>query len=71
MAFPPNTQRGCGKEQGGTCHVERWVGTLRARTSRLVRRAYAFSQPAENHPDASHLFIPTYNLAIQQKTTAS
>ena len=70
-AFPANTHRCCGKEEGETNHVERWFGTLRARTSRLVRRAYSFSKHAENHLDAIHLFITTYNLAIQRKTTAS
>ena len=68
-SFPKRTHRCCGKEAGETCHVERWFGTLRARTSRPVRRAYSFSKNAENHLDAVHLFITTYNLVIQQKTT--
>lgn len=68
-AFPVETHRCCGKEEGETNHVERWFGTLRARVSRLVRRAYSFSKNAENHLDAIHLFITSYNLAIQQKTT--
>lgn len=68
-AFPKRTHRCCGKEEGETCHVERWFGTLRARLSRLVRRAYSFSKNAENHLDAIHLFITTYNLAVQQKAT--
>ena len=70
-AFPRRTHRSCGKGDGETCHVERWFGTLRARTSRLVRRTYSFSKHAENHLDAVHLFITTYNLAIQQQTTRS
>lgn len=69
-AFPKRTHRCCGKKEGETCHVERWFGTLRARTSRLVRRAYSFSKNAENHLDAIHLFITNYNLAIQRKATA-
>ena len=69
-AFPSKTHRACGKHEGETNHVERWFGTLRARTSRLVRRAYSFSKNAENHLDAIHLFITTYNLAIQQEATA-
>ena len=68
-AFPAETHRCCGKQEGETNHVERWFGTLRARTSRLVRRAYSFSKNAENHLDAIHLFITTYNLAIQRKAT--
>ena len=70
-AFPKRNHRCCGKEQGETCHVERWFGTLRARTSRLVRRAYSFSKCAEHHLDAIHLFIANYNLAIQQVATLS
>ena len=68
-AFPKHTHRCCGKHEGETCHVERWFGTLRARTSRLVRRAYSFSKCPENHLDAIHLFITTYNLAILPKAT--
>ena len=69
-AFPAQTHRACGKEEGETNHGERWFGTLRARVSRLVRRADSFSKHAENHLDAIHLFITTYNLAIQQQATA-
>ena len=68
-AFPKHTQRCCGKADGETCHVERWFGTLRARVSRLIRKTYSFSKHAENHLDASHLFITTYNLAILHKAT--
>lgn len=70
-AFPARTHRSCGKAEGETCHVERWFGTLRARTSRLVRRAYSFSKHAENHLDAIHLFTTTYNLAILHKATVN
>ena len=41
-AFPERTHRCCGKSDGETCHVERWFGTLRARTSRRVRRRIPF-----------------------------
>ncbi len=68
-AFPRRTHRACGKEEGETNHVERWFGTLRARVSRLVRKAYSFSKNAENHLDAIHFFITTYNLSIQQQAT--
>ena len=68
-AFPAHTHRCCGKEEGETNHVERWFGTLRARVSRLVRKAYSFSKCAENHLDAIHFFITTYNLAVQQQAT--
>ena len=65
-ALPKRTHRCCGKKEGETNHVERWFGTLRARTSRLVRKAYSFSKCAENHLDAIHLFIATHNLRIKQ-----
>ena len=68
-ALPKRTHRCCGKEEGETNHVERWFGTLRARVSRLVRRAYSFSKCPENHLDAIHFFITTYNLSIQQTAT--
>ena len=70
-AFPARTHRSCGKEAGETNHVERWFGTLRARVSRLVRKTYSFSKNAENHLDAIHLFITTYNLALKQQATHS
>ena len=57
------------QQEGETNHVERWFGTLRARVSRLVRKAYSFSKCPENHLDAIHLFITTYNLAIQPQAT--
>ena len=68
-AFPKRTHRCCGKAEGETCHVERWFGTLRARVSRLVRKAYSFSKHPENHLDAIHFFITTYNLKIKQSTS--
>lgn len=66
---PSRTHRACGKPEGETCHVERWFGPLRARTSRLVRRAYSFSKNAEHHLDAIHRFITNSNLVVQQKAT--
>ena len=67
-AFPQRTHRCCGKEQGETCHLERFFGTLRARLGRLIRKTYSFSKHAENHLDAIHFFIANYNLAIKQST---
>ncbi len=66
-AFPQRTHRFCGKKEGETNHAERWFGTVRSRLSRLVRRTYSFSKKIECHLDAIHLFITTYNLAIQAK----
>jgi insertion element IS1 protein InsB len=64
-AFPARTHRLCGKAEGETNHAERFFGTLRARVSRLVRRAYSFSKSVERHLDAIHLFITSYNLEIK------
>ena len=69
-AFPAHTHRFCGKEEGQTNHAERFFGTLRARVSRLVRRAYSFSKSVERHLDAIHLFITGYNLRIKLATPA-
>ena len=70
-AFPARTHRCCGKDEGETCHVERWFCTLRQRVGRLVRKALSFSKCPENHLDAIHFFITTYNLAIQLQATKS
>ena len=70
-AFPQRTHRFCGKEEGETNHAERWFGTARARLSRLVRRTYSFSKSMERHLDAIHLFVTSYNLCIQRRSTAS
>ena len=67
-AFPQRTHRCCGKAEGETCHVERWFGTLRQRVGRLVRKTLSFSKQAENHLDALHFLIASYNLAIKQST---
>ena len=71
IASPGRTHRCCGKEEGETNHVERWFGTLRARLSRLVRRAYSFSKSVERHAEAIHLFIANYNLQIKAKQQRS
>ena len=68
-AFPARTHRCCGKDEGETCHVERWFCTLRQRVGRLVRKALSFSKCPENHLDAIHFFIATYNLRIKQSTS--
>ena len=70
-AFPARTHRCCGKDEGETCHVERWFCTLRQRVARLVRKSLSFSKCPENHLDAIHFFITTYNLAIQLQATKS
>ena len=70
-AFPRRTHRFCGKEEGETNHAERFFGNIRARLSRLVRRAYSFSKSVERHLEAIHLFVTSYNLHIQQRSTAS
>ena len=67
-AFPTRTHRCCTKAEAETCHVERWFGTLRARVSRLVRKAPSFSKHPENHLDAIYFFFATYNLQSLQST---
>ena len=67
-AFPARTHRCCRKKEGETSHVERWFCTLRQRVGRLVRKALSFSKNAENHLDAIHFFVASYNLAIKQST---
>ena len=69
--FPRRTHCFCGKEEGETNHAERWFGTVWARVSRLVRRSYSFSKSVERHLEAIHLFVTTYHLKIQQRSTAS
>lgn len=68
-ACPSRTHRCGGKKAGETCHLERWLCTLRQRVGRVVRKALAFSKGAENHLEAIHLCISTYNLAIQEQAT--
>ena len=58
-AFPQSTHRFCGKETGKTNHAERFLGTVRARMGRLVRRAYSFSKREKRHPRA---FTPLSSL---------
>ncbi len=70
-AFPTRTHRFCGKEEGETNHAERWFGTMRAKLSQLVRRAYSFSKSVARHLEAIHLFITSHNLELQRQSTAS
>ena len=67
---PARTHRFCDKEEGETNHAERFFGTIRARLSRLVRRAYSFSESIERHWDALQLFITAYNLRIKHSSRA-
>ena len=67
--FPRRKHRFCGKQDGETNHSERSFGTLRARVSRLVRRAYSFSKRVDRHLDAIHLFLTGHNLRIKQASS--
>lgn len=51
-----------GKEEGETCHVERWINTLRQRLSRFVRKTLSFSKSRHMHHCCLKLFIHRYNL---------
>ena len=62
----PEEQHGAvGKEEGETCHVERWINTLRQRLSRFVRKTLAFSKSRQIHHCCLKLFIYRYNLGRQ------
>jgi IS1 family transposase len=51
-----------GKEAGETCHVERWINTLRQRLSCFVRKTLSFSKSRQMHHCCLKLFIHRYNL---------
>ncbi len=50
------------KEEGETCHVERWINTLRQRLSRFARKTLSFSKSRQMHHCCLKLFIYRYNL---------
>lgn len=60
--FANENHFGVGKDSGLTAYIERFNGTLRQRTSRLVRKALSFSKSLENHIGAIKYFICNYNL---------
>jgi IS1 transposase len=51
-----------GKEESETCHVERWINSLRQWLSRFVRKTLSFSKSAQMHHCCLKLFIYRYNL---------
>ena len=59
--FPRRTHRLCNKDEGETCHVERWNNTLRQRLGRFVRKTLSFSKSDHMHELALRLFIHHYN----------
>jgi insertion element IS1 protein InsB len=60
--IPEDQHEATGKEEGETCHVERWINTLRQRLSRFVRKTLAFSKSRQMHYFCLKLFICRYNL---------
>jgi insertion element IS1 protein InsB len=60
--IPEEQHEATGKEQGETCHVERWINTLRQRLSRFVRKTLSFSKSRQMHHCCLKLFIHRYNL---------
>lgn len=62
--FPRRTHRCTGKEEGETCHVERWNNTLRQRLGRFVRRTLSFSKCERMHELALRLFIHHHNVSF-------
>ena len=60
--IPQDQHEATGKEEGETCHVERWINTLRQRLSRFVRKTLSFSKSHYMHHCCLKLFIHRYNL---------
>lgn len=60
--IPRDRHQPTGKEEGETCHVERWINTLRQRLSRFVRKTLSFSKSRRMHYCCLKLFIYRYNL---------
>jgi len=60
--IPEDQHEATGKEEGETCHVERWNNTLRQRLSRFVRKTLSFSKSRRMHHCCLKLFIHRYNL---------
>lgn len=60
--IPEDRHEATGKEEGETCHVERWNNTLRQRLSRFVRKTLSFSKSRRMHESCLKLFIHRYNL---------
>ncbi len=60
--IPEDRHEATGKEQGETCHIERWINTLRQRLSRFVRKTLSFSKSHQMHHCCLRLFIYRYNL---------
>jgi insertion element IS1 protein InsB len=56
------TREATGKEEGETCHVERWINTLRQRLSRFVRKTLSLSKSRRMHHCCLKLFIHRRNL---------
>jgi insertion element IS1 protein InsB len=60
--IPEEHHEATAKEEGETCHVERWINTLRQRLSRFVRKTLSFSKSRQMHHCCLKLFICRYNL---------
>jgi insertion element IS1 protein InsB len=63
--IPQGQHEATGKEEGETCHVERWINTLRQRLSRFVRKTLSFSKSRHMHHCCLKLFIHRHNLEQQ------
>ncbi len=60
--IPEERHETTGKEEGETCHVERWINNLPQRLSRFVRKMLAFSKSRRMHHCCLKHFIYRYNL---------
>jgi len=61
---PQEQHRATGKDDGQTCHIERFNNTLRQRLARFVRKTLSFSKTDEMHDLCLRLFLHDYNQKI-------
>jgi len=66
--FPARTHRLCAKQDGETCHAERFFCTARQRVSRLVRKALSFSKSFQMHELWLRIFLTEHNLNLRTAT---
>ena len=59
--IPQEQHDDTGKEEGQTCHVERWINILRQQLSRFVRKTLSFSKLCQMHHCCLKLFVYRHN----------
>ncbi len=63
--LPQEQHRTTGKDDGQTCHIERFNNILRQRMARFVRRTLSFSKINQMNENCLRLFLHEYNTQIQ------